>query len=367
MKRFLGCCMTALWAATPLAYADATLVYEMDSGSDGKVEKTLSVSRFFVRVDSSDEEGRYLLFQAGKFFPLFSVNEAEETYTRLTPPVDARLGPESRTKRSQAQPPTDAAKPAAADVSEPTEANDGSTLAADGAAKPSGTDEARSAAEDTVPAEPASEAGGTTAAAASAQGSAEGGPPAPTAVDDSEDRDDDGAVREGSEHDDETAKEPAPPPALAPAPRFQASTKMDEVAGISCRVVQEIVDDKPAVEHCMANKAALGITEREMRTLARLFVLARKRGWDWLGAATEDEEFVSVRSRRLDGDALLELGSVSTDPLPQGYLRISRKFTEIPYAPETSQAAGTEAAAAEQAAPEPEAATPAAEPKKATP
>ena len=122
MKRFLGCCMAALWAAAPLAYADATLVYEMDSGSDGKVEKTLSVSRFFVRVDSSDEEGRYLLFQAGKFFPLFSVNEAEETYTRLTPPVDARLGPESRTKRSQAQPAADESKPAAADASEPTEA-----------------------------------------------------------------------------------------------------------------------------------------------------------------------------------------------------------------------------------------------------
>jgi len=365
MKRFLGCCMVALWASGPLAHADATLVYGLDGGSRGKVEKTFSIARFFVRIDSSDEDGRYLLFQAGKFFPLFSVNETEETYTRLTPPVKARLGPETRTKGSQTQPANDEAKPVASDASKPSEADEASAAAAD-ETKPAGADATRSAADDAVPAEPASNVSGTAAleapATAATQSTAEGGLPEPAAAHDGNVESAKEGVSETSAQQGETAKEPAPPPALVPAPRFQATPKRDEVAGISCRVVQEIVNDKPVVEHCMANKAALGITEREMRTLARLFALARERSWDWLGAATEDEAFVSVRSRRLDSDARLELGSVSTDPLPQGHLRISRKFTEIPYAPETSQAAGTEAAAAEQAAPEPEAAKPADEP-----
>ncbi len=370
MKRLLGCCMVALWASGRLALADATLVYGLDTGSNEKVEKTFSIARFFVRVDSSDEQGRYLLFQAGKFFPLFSVNEAEGAYTRLTPPVKARLGPDSRTKESQAQPAADESRPPASEESSSGDTDEAITAPADGTTPPAAND-TRAAADEAVPAEPASEVGGMAApedpAKATTESTAEAGLPKPAAAHDSNGEDAKQEVSETSEHEGETAKEPAPSPALVPAPLFQATPKRDEVAGISCRVVQEIVNNKPVVEHCMANKAALGITEREMRTLARLFALARERGWDWLGAATQDEEFVSVRSRRLDGDALLELGSVSTDPLPQGHLRISREFTEIPYAAETSPAAGTEGVTAAQTAPEPEAEKPVDAPKKAAP
>jgi hypothetical protein len=310
MKRFLGCCLAALWASGPLAHADATLVYQLDDASDGKVEKTLSVSRFFVRIDSSDEEGRYLLFQAGKFFPLYSVNEKEETYTRLTPQVVARLGPESRTKGAQAQPAAEEAKPI-------------------------GAEDTRAAAEEAVPAGPVSESGRAASpdapAAAAAQTTAAGGSPepAPREGDDQDDGDDQAGADQTSEGEEEMAKKPASTTALAQEPRFEASTKMDEVAGIACRVVLEIVGDKPTVEHCMANKAALGITERETRTLARLFVLARKRGWDWLGAATKDEEFVSIRSRRVGEDGSLTLKSVSTQALPADHLRIPRSYKEI--------------------------------------
>ena len=78
----------------------------------------------------------------------------------------------------------------------------------------------------------------------------------------------------------------------------------------------------------MATKARLGITERESRTLARWFTMARREGFDWLGAATEVENFVSVQSRDLRRNKTLELKSVSKAPLPAGYLRIPKSFKE---------------------------------------
>lgn len=83
------------------------------------------------------------------------------------------------------------------------------------------------------------------------------------------------------------------------------------------------------VEHCMANKAGFGITERESRTLARLFVLARAQGYGWLGAATPDEDFVSVRAKDSMHAGTLELLSVSRSPLEPGYLKIPSEFRQV--------------------------------------
>ena len=58
MKSLLGCSIAVLWACSPLARTDATLVYELDHPTSGKIEKRLSLSRFFVRIDFSNEEGR---------------------------------------------------------------------------------------------------------------------------------------------------------------------------------------------------------------------------------------------------------------------------------------------------------------------
>jgi hypothetical protein len=224
------------------------------AGGGEDAAKTLSVARFFVRVESSDQAGEYLLFQAGKFFPLFRVDEQNRTYTRLTPPVQPRLGPADR-----------------------------------GAVRPEAATEA------TAP--PAAAARPESAAPASVAGSPAAGATTP------------------------------------PGPRLQPTERMETVGGVRCRVVMELVDGAPAVEHCMANKAALGITERETRSLSRLFEMARKRGWDWLPAATGDEEFVSVRSRRATDGAAWTLRSVSTAALPVDYMRVSRDFRELPYQP----------------------------------
>ena len=154
----------------------------------------------------------------------------------------------------------------------------------------------------------------------------------------------------------ETSKAEGKSPTSAGEPRagelrLQPTKRMETVGGVRCRVVAELVDGEPAVEHCMANKAAFGITERETRTLASLFKMARTRGWDWLPAAAQDEEFVSVRSRRVADGAVWTLLSVSTAALPAAYMRISRDFKELPYQPPADKQAEADLARTEPAAP----------------
>lgn len=210
-----------------VAHADATLVYALTDSSAGTVNKKISLSRFFARVDSSDRPHEFLLFQAGKFFPLYRVNTADATYALLS-----------------------------------------SSTGQKGASEPD--------------------------SAASKQKAVSGSPhqPADTII-------------------------------------FKPTRKMEGVAGVKCRLVLELEDQTPGIEHCMANKAGLGLTERESRTLARLFVLARKLSYGWLGAATPDEDFVSVRSKLPDQAGTLELLSVSTAPLQRGYLKVPSEFKEI--------------------------------------
>lgn len=260
----------AFLAASSMVRADATLVYELKDPASGTSEKTFAISHFFVRAESSDQTDHYLLFQAGKFFPVYRVNAAEATYVRLTPEVHPALGPPGRGMRS--------AEAAAADGGPP---RDG----AEESAPPHGPEQAP------------------------------GAPSSPVSV----------------------AQTPLQvgPARFPKQAQFQATPELDEVAGIRCRVVLELIAGVAAIEHCMANKAALGITEREIRTFARLLVMARGRGLDWLGAATDDEEFVSVRSRDTLRGKTLTLTSISTAPLPVGHLRVPRNYREV-----TSTAAG---------------------------
>ena len=63
--------------------ADAALTYELSSAGDSKTVKQFSMARFFVRIDNPAEKDQYLLFQAGKFFPLFSVDQANNHQEQL--------------------------------------------------------------------------------------------------------------------------------------------------------------------------------------------------------------------------------------------------------------------------------------------
>ena len=256
MKPFWLALLLGFGFGVPAVQADATLVYALTDGTAGSVEKKISLTRFFARVDSSDRPDEYLLYQAGKFFPLYRVDTVKRSYRLLSSSVDpAGLGAMVE----------DSPVPAAGE----------------------GADDAASE------------------TANSGQGEQNAAPPTDAAA----------AARVM--------------PDEAPEAQFKPTRNMDSVAGVRCRVVMELEGGAPVVEHCMANKAGLGITERESRTLARLFVQSRRLGWGWLGAATSDEDFVSVRSYDPRSAGTLELQSVSRLALEPGYMKVPSDFEAV--------------------------------------
>lgn len=279
-----------------VSHADATLIYELSGEAADKEVKQFSISRFFVRIDSPGEEGRYLLFQAGKFFPVYSVDETERTYTQLTPAVTPRLGPVSRSAQVAAPEPRKDEKPAGGD---PTDEGAGQAAAETRA----GSVEDAETGTGTASAEPAAHSGSDAPTSSTPKSEPPGSEPASGAA--------------------ASARLRSPAPALKP------SREVKTVAGVRCRVVHELLDGEPVMEHCMANSAGLGVTKREVISLSRLFRMARDRGLGWLGTGTEDEEFVSVQTRDLRDDRMLQLTSVSTKALPAGYLRIPRTFERV--------------------------------------
>lgn len=105
--------------------------------------------------------------------------------------------------------------------------------------------------------------------------------------------------------------------------------KKDTVAGVQCRVVNEVLNDKPVAEHCMADVVALQMTPRELITMARLIEFSKE--WtdpDWI-AAQSDEKYVSIRSRPVDGDANFILKSVSHELPPVDYFRIPPAYKKL--------------------------------------
>ena len=229
MKHALAITFAALILSfTAPAGADATLTYELTEADGSKTEKKFSTARLYVRIDDSADEKRYLLFEAAKFFPLYSVNQAESSYTQLTPKVIPYMGPETAAKK-------------AADAYTP----------------------------------------------------------------------------------EVEAVEKAPKPVLTP------SNKKRTIAGIRCRVINEMMDGEPAIEHCMVNSANLDLTTREIISMARLFSMARDRDLGWLAVGTQDEEFISIQSRDLRTKRVFKLTSVSNKPLAQGYLRIPREYKQV--------------------------------------
>lgn len=242
--RTMGICTLALaTCSTSIARADATLSYELSDPDGKKMVKKFSTSHFFIRIDDPSTPDQHLLFQAGKFFPLFSVDRANRTYTRLTAEVIPYMSPQSRKHHG-------ADKTAAnQDPTKPEEKGMSTNQASQNPRKLSLT--------------------------------------------------------------------------LRPT-----KTKR-KVAGIECRVVHELAEGKPVIEHCMANSSRLGLTKREIITMARTFEMARNRDYGWLGVGTQDEEFVSVYSRDQRDNRVLQLTEVSTAPLPIDYLRIPREYQQV--------------------------------------
>lgn len=124
----------------------------------------------------------------------------------------------------------------------------------------------------------------------------------------------------------EVAEKTADP---TPASTLKATKKKRTVAGKRCRVVLEIADEKPVVEHCMSGTGELGLSKREVVTLSRLFTKAANLDLNLLGAATKDERYVSIQSQRADDKASQTLKSVSKTAIPFEKMRISEDYKQL--------------------------------------
>ena len=145
-------------------------------------------------------------------------------------------------------------------------------------------------------------------------------------------------------------------PMLAPEPVLVPTRKKQNVAGIICRMVNEVVNDQPVARHCMAGTGPLGITSREMVTLSRLFTTARRMELGWAGVATADERIASVDSRLGEGQAAQTLLSVSHDWIPDERMQVSKKYKRVESLQDKPSREQTIAAQAEPEAKQPEAA-----------
>jgi hypothetical protein len=112
-------------------------------------------------------------------------------------------------------------------------------------------------------------------------------------------------------------------------PVFKPTKTADELAGIRCRVVSELENGEATIEHCMASSRDLSVVGREVITLARLHSALRWLGWGWPTVGTEDEEFVSLRSRRLADGAELVLTRIERRPLAYDLTRIPRDYRDL--------------------------------------
>jgi chemotaxis protein histidine kinase CheA len=316
------------------ANADVTLTYELAGPEMQPQTKVFAISHFFARIQDPAEADTFLLYQAGKFFPLYQVDSAARTYTRLTPEVKPTL-------RAGSRPPEKAAEKAAttgeAKLAEAEQAIGPQTATPP---EPAQTLEATANAAVTAPADPATAAEpGPATEAVEAQVSAATAADEPTTAAAAPELS--SVEAQTSPAEAATAETPAQT-ATAAKPEGTAETakpplkatlrltkKQKNIAGIPCREVEEIVNDKPVMVHCMADKARLRVTEREVRTLARTFEMARERELGWLGTATQDENFVSVATQDLQTNKTLTLKAVSTRPLPMGHLRIPREFKQV--------------------------------------
>jgi len=130
-------------------------------------------------------------------------------------------------------------------------------------------------------------------------------------------------------------------PVLLPSPELSPTRKKQNVSGVVCRLVRELVDGQPVAEHCMAGTGPFGITGREMITLSRLFTTARRLQLGWAGVATADERIASVDSKLGDGAGSQTLLSISYDWIPDERMRVSKQYRRVQSLDAATDAPGT--------------------------
>lgn len=126
---------------------------------------------------------------------------------------------------------------------------------------------------------------------------------------------------------DANVKQMAKKPVVAPI--LKPTGKKETVAGVRCIIVNEIENDKPVAEHCMADAHALGMSPRELITMARLIDFSKE--WtdpEWVAVQSE-EKYISIRSRPLDGDVAFILEAVSHKIASREHFRVPPEYQKL--------------------------------------
>lgn len=114
-----------------------------------------------------------------------------------------------------------------------------------------------------------------------------------------------------------------------PVPKFMPVPEKQTVSDVRCQKVQEMGPEKPIAEHCMTAGGPLGLNARETKTLSRLFVVARRMGWDWPGVSTPDERQVSIQSRNLGSGVTQQFKSVKHEAIPDDRFKVPDDYKQI--------------------------------------
>lgn len=156
-----------------------------------------------------------------------------------------------------------------------------------------------------------------------------------------------------------------------PTPKFMPVPEKQTVSGVRCQKVHEMGAEKPLAEHCMSPGASLGLNARETKTLSRLFEVARRMGWDWVGIGTPDERQVSVQSRNLESGVSQQFKSVEHKAIPDNQVKIPDDYKQVrvelekPHKQKASEPAAIPET--ETPLPKPESVTPEAKSESVTP
>ena len=112
-------------------------------------------------------------------------------------------------------------------------------------------------------------------------------------------------------------------------PKLKPVMEKMTVSGVRCQKIGEWNEERQVREHCMVAGSALGLNERETKTLSRLFAIAGRIGWDLPGVSTRDERQVSISSQGDEEATKLQFVSVAHDPIPDVRMKIPDHYEQI--------------------------------------
>ncbi|MEW8321926.1 MAG: hypothetical protein AB2606_04715 [Candidatus Thiodiazotropha taylori] len=112
-------------------------------------------------------------------------------------------------------------------------------------------------------------------------------------------------------------------------PKLISMRERGVVTGKRCLKVQEQVSSRHMLNHCMLNGTELGLDERSIKTLSRLFQVSRRMKLDWIAATTQDERQISIHSHDSENGTSIKYISIVHEGIPDNKFKIPDTYQRI--------------------------------------